>query len=211
MRGKTIGNLVSLMKTPDDGPSLEADEAIASWVAAEIDQALGHPHPAAHIPFYRLAYYPDVLDLRRAGYELDAFAPLFDLLDEARVSHGQAAHRLLHLPTSEGGMFGDSSGGNHLWTPRRARELEFFVRAELHEFGLSEVTGVLRRTIGRAFPGDSLSHIAVDLLHIFFWAAIAQIARDYAWRSPGLEFAADYLEYPVRRAFGVMLVGGRGG
>jgi hypothetical protein len=30
---------------------------------------------------------------------------------------------------------------------------------------------------------------------------MAKVARDYAWRDPRLEFAADYLEYPVKRAF----------
>jgi hypothetical protein len=31
---------------------------------------------------------------------------------------------------------------------------------------------------------------------------MAQMARDLAWRSPQLEAFADYLEYPVRVAFG---------
>jgi hypothetical protein len=30
---------------------------------------------------------------------------------------------------------------------------------------------------------------------------LAKVARDFAWRSPNLEFAAEYLEYPVKRAF----------
>ncbi len=88
-----------------------------------------------------------------------------------------------------------------LWTPRRARELEFQIRAALHRVGLGEVPTLLRRTIGKAFPGDSMTHISVDLLNVFFWAALAQIARDYVWRFPNLDYAADYLEYPVRRAF----------
>jgi hypothetical protein len=28
------------------------------------------------------------------------------------------------------------------------------------------------------------------------------VARDFAWRSPQLAFAADYLQYPVKRSFG---------
>ena len=56
--------------------------------------------------------------------------------------------------------------------------------------------------IGKAFPGDSISHLSVDLLNVFFWAAMAQVARDFAWRSPQLGMMADYLEYPVRRAYG---------
>jgi hypothetical protein len=62
---------------------------------------------------------------------------------------------------------------------------------------------MLRRMLGRAFPGDSVSHLAVDLLNVFFWAALAQIARDYAWRMPQLAMYADYLEYPVVAAFGM--------
>jgi hypothetical protein len=38
---------------------------------------------------------------------------------------------------------------------------------------------------------------------VFFWAALAQIARDYAWRMPQLAMYADYLEYPVVAAFGM--------
>jgi hypothetical protein len=55
--------------------------------------------------------------------------------------------------------------------------------------------------IGKALPGDSMTHIGVDLLNVFFWAALAKVARDFAWRLPNLEFAAEYLEYPVKRAF----------
>jgi hypothetical protein len=58
--------------------------------------------------------------------------------------------------------------------------------------------------LGKAFPGDSMTHISVDLLNVFFWASLAQVARDFAWRDGRLAFAADYLEYPVRRAFGVI-------
>jgi hypothetical protein len=46
-----------------------------------------------------------------------------------------------------------------------------------------------------------MTHIGVDLLNVFFWAALAKVARDFAWRAPNLEFAAEYLEYPVKRAF----------
>ena len=98
---------------------------------------------------------------------------------------------------------GDGSGGNLLWNPRRARELEFQVRAAMHRFGLSDVPTLLRRMIGKAFPGDSMTHISVDLVNIFFWACLAKVARDYAWRQPNLELAAEYLEYPVKRAWAV--------
>ena len=160
------------------------DEAAEKWGTAS----------GSNPPFYRFLYYPDVLDLRRCGYEIDQFAPLLDLLDGAHTRHAQVAHTLLHLPSDR--------GGNVLWNPRRARELEFNVRAALHRFGLSDVPTLLRRMIGKAFPGDSISHLSVDLLNVFFWAAMGKVARDYAWRSPQLEMMADYLEYPVRRAYG---------
>ena len=74
--------------------------------------------------------------------------------------------------------------------------------AALHRFGLSDAPTILRRTIGKAFPGDHLTHLAIDIINVFFWATLAQIARDYAWRSPQLEHMAEYLEYPIRMAFG---------
>jgi hypothetical protein len=189
------------MRNHDDGPSLEDDEAVAAWTAATIEAVRPTGQSSQHIPFYKLAYYPDVLDLRKAGYEVSAFAELFDQLDQAHVRHGIIAHQLLHLPSDAHGQFGDGSGGNMIWTPRRARELEFQVRAALHRFGLSEVPTILRRMIGKAYPGDTVTHIAVDLLNVFFWAALGQVARDFAWRSPQLAFAADYLQYPVKRSF----------
>lgn len=189
------------MKHNEDGPSLEADEAVATWTEATLEAARPLGERSDHIPFYRLAYYPDVLDLRKAGYEVAAFAELFDKLDQAHTRHGAVAHALLHLPTDAYGRFGESAGGNQIWTPRRARELEFQVRAALHRFGLSDVPTILRRMLGKAYPGDTMTHIAVDLLNVFFWAALAQVARDFAWQSPSLSYAADYLEYPVKRSF----------
>lgn len=158
------------------------DEAIENWGETVV----------THAPFYRTLYYPDVLDLRRCGYEVATFAELFDRLDGAVVSQARVAHELLHQP-----------GGNAIWNPHRARQIEFSTRAALHRFGLSDAPTMLRRMLGRAFPGDSVSHLAVDLLNVFFWAALAQIARDYAWRMPQLAMYADYLEYPVVAAFGM--------
>jgi hypothetical protein len=186
----------------NDWQAGEPDEAIESWGGTDTKVSIRRGQPTVgHIPFYKFPYYPDVLDLRKCGYELKAFAALFDLLDGAHYRHAQIAHILLHLPTDEFGRMSDSAGGNMIWNPRRARELEFQVRAALHRFGLSDISTLLRRTIGKAFPGESMTHISVDLLNVFFWAALAQVARDYAWRSPNLEFMADYLEYPVKRAF----------
>ena len=193
------------MKKDDASGFGEADEAIEAWggdTSQKVRIRNGVPS-VAHIPFYKFAYYPDVLDLRKAGYEIDNFAEIFDQLDDAHVRHAQIAHILLHLPTDEFGRMGDGSGGNLLWNPRRARELEFQVRAAMHRFGLSDVPTLLRRMIGKAFPGDSMTHISVDLVNIFFWACLAKVARDYVWRQPNLEFAAEYLEYPVKRAWAV--------
>jgi hypothetical protein len=147
------------------------------------------PSPAGYVPFYRLFYLPDVLDLKKIGYPLEKFEELFDKLEDAKVSHAQSFHALLHTP-----------GGNAVWNPKRARQIEFNVRAALHRFGLSDAPTILRRTIGKAFPGDHLTHYAMDTINIFFWAALAQMARDYSWRSPQLEYMADYLEYPLRVA-----------
>jgi len=170
------------------------DEAIATWGDTLVErgrEAVIERVVHEHVPFYRRQHYPDVLDLRRCGYEVADFVALFDLLDGAVVSQARTAHNLLHQP-----------GGNAIWNPYRARQVEFNVRAALHRFGVSDAPTLLRRMIGRVYPGDSVTHLAVDLLNVFFWASLAKIARDYAWRSPQLAMYADYLEYPVVAAFG---------
>ena len=179
----------------------EPDEATELWGQGATVAIKGGQPRVAHIPFYKFPYYPDVLDLRKCGYEIENFAHLFDQLDGAHYRHANIAHILLHLPTDEYGRMGDGAGGNQIWNPRRARELEFEVRAALHRFGLSDVPTLLRRMIGKALPGDTMTHVSVDLVNVFFWACLAKVARDFAWRSPNLDFAADYLEYPVKRAF----------
>jgi len=187
----------------EGGPDGAPDEAIETWggdVTQKVRVRKGLPE-VKHIPFYKFPYYPDVLDLRKCGYELDSFAELFDLLDDAHVRHASVAHILLHQPSDEYGRMGDGAGGNQIWNPRRARELEFQVRAALHRYGLSDIPTLLRRTLGKAYPGDSVSHLGADLLNVFFWAALAKVARDFAWRDARLEFMAVYLEYPVKRAF----------
>ena len=191
------------MSSHEDGPDLEVDPAIEAW-GGDVSQLVVIKDGQAkvgHIPFYKFLYYPDVLDMRKCGYEVEAFHPLLDQLDNAHTSNAQIVHHLLHLPSDTYGRMGDGSGGNQIWNPRRARELEFTVRAALHRYGLSDISILLRRMIGKAFPGDSISHLGVDLLNVFFWSAMAQVARDYVWRDPRLEYAADYLEYPVKRAF----------
>jgi hypothetical protein len=151
-----------------------------------------------HIPFYKFTYYADRLDLRHAGYELEKFEQLFDLLDEARVSQAQKVNRLLHLPSGR--------EGNPIWQPRRAREIEFRVIESLHQFGLSIVPNRLRKVLGRAFNDGEMSAFDVDLIDVFYWASLAQVARDFIWRDQRLEAWAEYLEYPVRRAFGANAV-----
>jgi hypothetical protein len=181
------------------GPIPETDEAIDKWGSAALgDDPLAasftsEPYASVrpHIPFYRFFHYPDLLDLRHSGYELDRFIPLFDALENARLSQAERVRELMHRHLEN---------PNPIWNPRRARETEFDVRAILHNFGLSEVPSLLRRMIGRAFPDDSVSDLTIDLVNVFFWAALAEVARDYAWRHPQLSVYADYLSYPVRSA-----------
>jgi hypothetical protein len=170
------------------------DEAIDRWGSASIgqDPLLAsftlEPYAAVrpHIPFYRFFHYPDVLDLRNSGFEIERFIPIFDSLDNARYSQAVQVHQLL--------KFGQ---GSMLWNPRRAREMEFKIRAQFHRHGISDVPTLLRRMLGRAFPDDSISTLSVSLLNVYFWACLAEIARDYAWSAPQLLTFADYLEYPL--------------
>ncbi len=83
------------------------------------------------------------------------------------------------------------------WNPRRARELELEVRAQLHEHGLGELPTLLRRFLVRAYPGDTISHLSVDLINVFYMAAIAELADDLAWRNPNLSWKAEYLRFPL--------------
>jgi len=185
------------MAKRNDDFNQDVDEAVDSWGAAAlgIDPLLASFTSVAyapvrpHVPFYRFLHYPDILDLRKNGFELDAFIPTFDLLEDAKYSQALRVHSMLHL---------HQDVPNPIWNPKRAREIEFQVRAALHRYGSGEVPTLLRRIIGRAFPGESLSHLSIDLIHIFFWAAMAEAARKYTWRDPRLGFWADYLEYPVK-------------
>ena len=172
----------------------QEDEAIDRWGSATLgqDPLLAsftlEPYAAVrpHVPFYRFFHYPDVLDLRRSGFEIDLFIPIFDSLDNARYSQALQIHQLLK-----------HGQGSMLWNPRRAREFEFKIRATFHRHGLSDVPTLLRRMLGRAFPDDSISTLSVSLLNVYFWACLAEIARDYAWSAPQLLTYSDYLEYPL--------------
>jgi len=35
-------------------------------------------------------------------------------------------------------------------------------------------------------------------VNVFFWAAIAELADDLAWKSPNLSWQAEYLRFPLR-------------
>jgi len=185
------------MAKRNDDFNQDVDEAIDSWGAAALGvdpllasfTSLPYAPVRPHVPFYRFLHYPDILDLRKAGYELERFIPLFDLLEDARYNQALKVHSMLHLHQDD---------PNPIWNPRRAREIEFNVRAALHRFGIGDLPTLLRRMMGRSFPDESISHLSIDLLNVFFWAALAEVARDFAWRDARMEFWADYLAYPVR-------------
>jgi hypothetical protein len=84
------------------------------------------------------------------------------------------------------------------WNPRRAKEIELEVRSQLHEHGVGEIPTLLRRFLGKAFPNDTISYLTVDLINIFFWACVAELADDLAWRNPNLSWKAEYLRFPIR-------------
>lgn len=185
------------MAKRSDDFNQDIDEAIDSWGAAALGldpllasfTSLPYAPVRPHVPFYRFLHYPDILDLRKAGYELSKFVPLFDLLEDARYSQAVRVHSMLHL---------HQDNPNPIWNPQRAREIEFNVRAALHRFGIGDLPTLLRRMMGRSFPDEAISHLSIDLLNVFFWAALGEVARDFAWRDPRMEFWADYLAYPVR-------------
>jgi hypothetical protein len=174
----------------------EVDEAAELWGGGPAEVVFAS---ARHIPFYKFTYFADRLDLRRVGYELDKFDELFNLLDDARTSQAIRINRLLHLPS---GPSEAQRGGNGIWQPQRAREIEFRVMEVLHRFGLAIVAPTLRRILGQAFNRGEMNAFDIDLIDVFYWAALAQVARDYAWRDDRLEEWCEYLEYPVRRTFG---------
>ena len=108
------------------------DEAFNTWGAAAIgvDPLLAsftsRPYQSVrpHVPFYRSASYPDILDLRKPGYEMERFVPIFDRLEDVRYRQPLELSDMLHYPNPM-----------TPWHPRRAQEIEFVVRAQLHEHG----------------------------------------------------------------------------
>jgi hypothetical protein len=51
--------------------------------------------------------------------------------------------------------------------------------------------------LGRAFPDEAISTLSIDLLNVYFWAALGEVARDYAWKDAELSLYADYLQFPL--------------
>ena len=170
------------------------DEAFNTWGAAAVcvDPLLAsftsRPYQAVrpHVPFYRFLSYPDILDMRKAGYEMERFEPIFDRLEEVRYREALQLSDMLHYPNPM-----------TPWNPRRAREIELEVRAQVHEHGLGDMPAVIKRCLAKAFPGDTISYLSVDLLTIFYWATIAELADDLAWRSEALRWKAAYLRFPI--------------
>lgn len=174
------------------------DEAFNTWGASALGmdplEASFTSKPYApvrpHVPFYRFLAYPDILDLRKSGYEIDRFIPLFDQLEDVRYRQALALSAMLHFPDPE-----------IPWNPRRAREIELEVRSVLHEYGLGDLPTLLRKFLGRAFPGDTVSYLSVDLINVFFWAVLAELADDLAWRDSSLSWKAQYLRFPLNLIF----------
>ena len=168
----------------DDFIENQTDEVIESW---------GLPiNNRGHVPFYRQLYYPDVYELRACGYDIKRFEELFDLLENAKISHARKIHSLLHVENS-----------SKVFDPEIARQFELNVWATLHRFGASDAPPLLRKVLGQAFPGESVTHYASDLMTCFFWSCLAMMARDFVWRAPELEAMADYLDFPLKAAFGI--------
>ncbi len=78
---------------PEDLDSIPyPDEAFNSWGAAAVGidplaasfTSVPYQPVRPHVPFYRFVSYPDILDLRKAGYEMERFVPLFDQLEDVR-------------------------------------------------------------------------------------------------------------------------------
>ena len=157
----------------------------------DTDQVRTEP-PAGRATLVGILYYPDILDLRLLGYELERFEDLLVALDSCGYKNALRIANLIH-----------KSGTNPIWNTHRANQIELLVLDSIHEYGLAQVPQLLRKILGRVYEGEMQSHLTIDLITAFYWACIAEIARDYAWRDPRLNQWADYLSYPVRNIFGL--------
>jgi len=148
--------------------------------------------PAGRASLTGVLYYPDILDLRLAGYELERFEGLLLALDQASYRNALKVSKILR--TSE---------ATPIWNARRADQIELLVLDSIHEYGLAQVPQLLRSVLGRVFEDDTKNYLTIDLVTVFYWACLAQVAQDYAWRDPRLIEWAEYLSYPVRAVFGL--------
>jgi len=172
-----------------------ADEAIRNWGAGALGidplEASFTSEPYApvrpHVPFYRFVSYPDVLELRSLGFEIDDFAELFDLLENVRLSEALIL---------SGAMRNPESGA--IWNAKTARRKELKIRQALHRFGYGRVPKLIRTVLIQAFPGETANWLTRDLSQIFFWAALAKAANRLEWTSEELVEAAEYLLRPIR-------------
>ena len=68
----------------------------------------------------------------------------------------------------------------------------------LTEHGIGDVPMLLRRFLGKAFPSDTISQLTIDLIQVFFWAALAELGDDLSWKYPELSWKSEYLRFPYR-------------
>ena len=139
-----------------------------------------------------ILYYPDILDLRFAGYELERFEGLLLAMDSATFRKALAITSMLHR-----------SDASPIWNAKRANQVELLVLDTLHEYGLAQVPQLLRRILGRVYEDETQNFLTIDLVTVFYWACLAQVADDYVWREPRLAEWSEYLSYPVRSVFGL--------
>jgi hypothetical protein len=146
--------------------------------------------PAGRASLVGILYYPDILDLRLAGYELERFEDLLVAMDGATYRQALRISSLIH-----------KSELSPIWNTHRANQIELLVLDSIHEYGLAQVPQLLRKVLGRVFDTDTQSHLTIDLVTAFYWACLAVVARDYAWRDARLSQWADYLSFPVEACF----------
>lgn len=155
----------------------------------DTDQVRTEP-PAGRQTLVAILYYPDILDLRLAGYELERFEELLVALDSASFKKALQISSLLRR-----------SDASPIWNRHRCDQVELLVLDSIHEYGLAQVPSLLRKILGRVYEGEMQNFLTIDLVEVFYWAALAVVARDYVWRDPRLETWAEYLSYPVRNVF----------
>lgn len=138
----------------------------------------------------RVHYYPDILDLRYSGYELERFENLLLALDSASYRNALRVSSMLHRLDA-----------SPIWNYERADQVELLVLDTLYEYGVHKVPQLLKNVVGRVFEEGASSHLTADLVKVFYWACLAEVARDYAWREEKLAEWAEYLTFPMRAIF----------